>query len=62
MSYIPEIVEPIPIDTEGTKQSVSSHDEAILQINQDIKQELIKLNFHMGIVNGFHINNGDLND
>jgi hypothetical protein len=62
MSYIPERDDPIPIDTEGAKRSVSSHDEAILQVNQDIKSELQKLVFHMGLMNDLQIDDGDLDD
>lgn len=62
MSYIPEIVEPIPIDLEGAKSSVSSRDEAILQVNQDIVTELKKLNFQLMLVTDVHLDNGDFYD
>lgn len=62
MSYIPPIAQPIPIDTIGAKASVSAHDEAILQVNQDMKDELKKLNFHLSLINDVQLDDGDFDE
>lgn len=62
MSYIPPQQVQVPIVLEDSNRSVSTHDSEILQTNKDIKNELKKLNMHMGLVNDLCIDDGDIDE